>query len=292
MKRNPLKRIRYTPDEDLYSAVWDEPATFYRVLDGRELVRIVQSGEISGGLFATPDERKYGASWAGSLEGLVDWGRSWQKRRLGKDLFVAETEGYGRRFYHMEGLKSHEYFDTDECNTGLGCSMIVPVNGARFYRVLRSGKLVPFSWAEMFEYAEQHPLPPVALLSLGYDDSYSGTILGVSVFVGRDQYDKLWFVEDRNDRRFVAGGKTLKAAAESALLRISEEGPNPPGCVFLNPRPPGFERVAPNQVYRGRDGTFSVTKVGANYVYGFLQTYYSKSYYTFSAKDFVREFRP
>lgn len=133
-----------------------DPITLLRVLDGEELVRAHDQGQLTGGVFSVPGERAHGACWATTpLEHLIAWGRGWQKRRLGKDLFVAQIQGQGRTFYHED---AEDFFlsrpfnpkgsaeqvtlaDPGACNPGLGCALAVPFKDAEILRI--SGKLGP-----------------------------------------------------------------------------------------------------------------------------------------------------
>jgi len=136
-------------------ATFLDPVTLYRVLDDDELARIAETGEIVGGLFAIPGERAYGASWSATITKLPEWGQGWQDRRsskvaypgrLGKNLFVARINAYGRLFYHM-GFRADSWdrdplFDprgsrhqpaliySEECNTGSGCSTFASIDEA------------------------------------------------------------------------------------------------------------------------------------------------------------------
>ncbi len=120
--------------------------TLYRVVDLRELRDIVRTGKVRGGLFATPSERKHGASWANDPTKVAVWGRGW-RGRLGAELFVLELDAVGKAFYHM-GPTTRPPFDPfgpahqpatmslTECETGLGCSVSpVVLREVKVYRV-------------------------------------------------------------------------------------------------------------------------------------------------------------
>jgi hypothetical protein len=143
-------------------ATFAEHIDLYRVLDQREMYIISTEGDFGGGDFNVPLERVTGAAFAAtSIEDVVKWGQGWKRqRRLIGDLYVLETDGFGRRFSHlsdpqrlgidttdliaalqlygeerisaddgieMSGLlgKEFEVPKGDICTTGLGCSILL-----------------------------------------------------------------------------------------------------------------------------------------------------------------------
>ena len=143
-------------------ATFAEHIDLYRVLDQREMFIISTKGDFGGGDFNIPLERATGAAFAAtSIEDVVKWGQGWKRQgRLIGDLYVLETDGFGRRFSHlsdpqrlgidtsdlitalqlygegrisvgdgieMSGLLDLE-FDVPKnsiCTTGLGCSILL-----------------------------------------------------------------------------------------------------------------------------------------------------------------------
>jgi len=118
--------------------------TLYRVVDEREMALILKSQRVTGGHWAVPAERHWGASWGANLDEVVKFGLGWGERgaarqRLKGELFVLEIDGNGKEFLHVDpvrmmGLKEDPWkqeladdlvIDTDVsfCSTGLGCSV-------------------------------------------------------------------------------------------------------------------------------------------------------------------------
>lgn len=322
MKKNPRVLITVDRDEtnemnkgsDTFASVvatFDAPIKLYRVMDGEELALVVKTGIIKGGLFATEDERKYGASWTSTLEGLVDWGRSWSRgKRLGKDLFVAEVNAHGCTFFHMNLIAQDqipfdpagERFQTFEveaghCDTGLGCSMTVPTKSATFYRPSKDGtELVPMTREELQAYVEKKPRAEVSLRDLGSGRHFGGTIRDESVVIGQDHEDKLWFAERRDGSKFLVGAKTRKQATEKAQ-EIIARGIDRHTIVRLNRVPERFNDVEEGQIWtsvvaRQSGRKAKVREVGASYV---VTTWLKKeewesSTQRWSAMDFLKFF--
>lgn len=302
--RTNAARQQYGGDSAI-AARFDEPVTLHRVLDGEELALIYASGYVEGGMFATPEERAHGASWAAAEpEALVQWGRGWQKSRLGKDLFVARIDGKGRWFYHMVLGKRLDFdpaggdfqaarVDPKWCDTGLGCSLRVPRQSVEFSRVLPNGKIAPMSDEQIRAYLARKPQKPVMLRSLGGMHAVGGTILGHTVVVKRDQHDKLWSVRDRDERVFVVGARSKKQAVDVAT-RILRAGPA--RLVRLNTVPLGFDAIQRGQVWervlRGwppdRD-KIRVQEIGPSYVA--VASVDGAHYFDIDAKPFLSEYR-
>jgi len=148
--------------ESVLYATFAEHIDLYRVLDQREMYMISTERNFGGGYFNIPLERKTGAAFAAtSIEDVVKWGQGWKRAgRLIGDLYVLETDGFGRLFSHlsdpqrigidnsnlvamlklyaedqisiedaieMSGLLDLE-FDVPKdaiCTTGLGCSILL-----------------------------------------------------------------------------------------------------------------------------------------------------------------------
>lgn len=149
--------------------------TLYRVIDGKELRDIVHTGKVRGGLFATPDERKHGASWAHDALRVAKWGRQW-RGRLGAELYVLELDATGKTFYHM-GPVTRPGFDPfgralqpvtmelTECETGLGCSVAsVSFDEVNVYRVKpKSSALLPMTREAVVTFARRKKAKAVEL---------------------------------------------------------------------------------------------------------------------------------
>lgn len=262
-------------------ARFDESIPLYRAIDGTELVLAFDKDRFEGGMFATPAERRWGASWAaGSAEEVAQWATGWAERgRLGGDLFVVVADGEGHMFYR-EGAREHGVaFDPngpsvqevempiDLCGTGLGCSVTVHFDDVSVLRVLDDGTLDPMTSRELDRYVREHPIPDVNLRNLGFGTEwYAGTILGESVLVGQDQEDRLWSVQDRESRPFVLGARSKTAAIREAK-RLIDAGRM--GEVSrLNKVPRGFEVVEVGDRFRAKryprfEG--EVSKLGASY---------------------------
>ncbi len=287
LRRNPLLRITINRDATLQArqkydgraivATFDDPTTLYRVMDGEELVLAATlTGEIAGGMFAIPGERMHGASWASTPYDLVQWARGWD--RFGKDLFLARFDAQGYTFYHVQPKsvsvdpngppEQDALFDSEECSTGLGCSVRVPVGSVSFAKVLPDGSLQPMSWPQVEAYAKKKPTKDVNLRPLGGDHVWGGTIFGTTVLVIQDQEDKLWGVKTRDGKFFIMGAKTRAKAVKEAS-DILMFGQVPPVVLFLNRRPIQMELAKPGQVWAdNRRERVQIEKVGATYISG------------------------
>jgi len=308
--RNETNRVRARYEDDqAVVARFLEPTILYRIFDGEELVRIAHTGEIAGGMFAMTQERGYGASWTSNIDGLVSWARSWQKpKRIGKDLFIARIDAHGMLFYH-DGPELPFYPDGPEeqivdmdpsvCSTGLGCSVRAPIQMATLFRVTRDDRVGEITWGYVEQYVHRRPLKPVMLRPF-HSTSFSGTILGYGVFVSLDRTDNYWEVRaaidigaDHREVPVIMGARSKKRAIEAAVEQLQYG--IPPQPIYLNKRPPGFELVAPKQVYESKfygpyGRLFKVARVGASYVYGHWVDA-PKYDARFDAKRFLREFR-
>jgi hypothetical protein len=148
----------------------------YRVVDGEELRKILDTGVIKGGDFAAPSERRHGASWGTNRKEVVTWGEGQRGKRLGHELFLMEIDGKGKRFFHMavpqaelpeydEDIPGSQFFETqipvEVCNTGLGCSMEVDVRDVKqWFEVEPGGKLVKQTTQGLKEKAQGLGLKP------------------------------------------------------------------------------------------------------------------------------------
>ena len=285
-----------------------EPVSLYRVIDGEELRSAARAGIVTGGLFSVPDERAHGASWATSSEGLVQWAQHWQASgRLGQDLFVLEAEGNGRVFYHLDpkslsnfspqgSAKQTASIALGECRTGLGCSATVPFGEVAVYRVDADGSLARMTTADVSRYVARRAAKPIELRPMSRAGNVlSGHILGVSVLVSQDGQDKLWSVGTADRRVLVAGGKTVKAAAEAAREILSSGAPTG-DTVYLNSRPSGFERAVKGATYEHRkwgDERVRVLRAGASYVEVESSGGTSdRGVFGLTAKELMRDWRP
>lgn len=265
-------------------ARFSESVPLYRAIDGEELAIAFSTGRFDGGVFATPSERAFGASWAaGSALDVAEWAAGWAKRgRLGKDLFVVVADGRGHTFFR-EGAQREGGVPFDPegpavqrvvmplsvCNTGLGCSASVAFDErVRVMRVGPDGSLEPMTRADVERYVRSHPVPDVNLRNFGFGSEwYGGSILGHAVIVGEDFEDGLWVVKDRNERPFVIGARSKDAAIREAKKMISAGRMHE--TSRLNRVPPGFDKVSVGDRFKAKgyprfEGT--VQQLGASYV--------------------------
>lgn len=286
--------IRIAVDRDLtletegdgIVATFLDHVSLYRALDGDELAIAHATGRFEGGMFATREERSWGASWAGtSAEDVASWARQWAERgRLGKRLFVAVADGKDHLFFREGGRKAVTFephgppvqqrtMDMVLCNTGLGCSVTVALEDVTFFRVSPTGVLgKKLTKREVDRYVATHPVPDVLVRSLGMGSSwFGGLVLGHGVAVGRDEQDKLWTVEDRDGRTVILGAKTKKAAVDEVkrLIRAGQWGDGV--TRRLNRVPHGFDGVRVGDRWERVRGHFGrgggpVSFVGASYV--------------------------
>ena len=196
---------------------------------GEVLVRIVATGKIIGGMFSNVEERQHGASWGSNRTEIIAWGNSNRGRRLGDDLFLAEIDGRGKRFYHMNApvqfdpdgpAQQISRFDLSLCNTGLGCSVVdAGSNDATIYSVDASGKTDRMSSAECKEYAARKPRKDIELKAIA-PHYQTGTIHGVDVLVREIQHDDMyretWQIETRDGVLLVRGAPSMKVAISKA----------------------------------------------------------------------------
>jgi hypothetical protein len=226
--------------------------SMFRIVDEREVRDILRTGIVSGGSFATPGERRYGASWAGDPDGLVAWGRGWQRHRghaprLGKNLFLLELpDAAGKTFYHMAILTSPRFdpfgpseqiarMNVSDCSTGLGCSIMkVWAREVYFFRVKPDGKTVPVEAVDLEKRAQKMPHKAIDLTPVNPGIYYTGWIHGRSVIVVLDQTRKnrygeltrLWDVVVRrqnHEEPIVIGKKSRKAAIDDAVAILEIE---------------------------------------------------------------------
>lgn len=219
------------------------PVAMYRVVDEREVRDILRTGVVSGGSFATPGERRHGASWAGDPSGLITWGRNWQRtKRLGKNLFLLELpNASGKTFYHL-AILTRPMFDpfgppeqiatmnVNDCSTGLGCSIAkVRAKEIYFFRVKPDGKTMPVEMSDLEEHAAKKPHKTIDLTAVNPDIYYTGWIHGHSVVVVRDQRVRprqAWDVVVRRpsgEESIVLGKKSRKAAIDEAAAILELE---------------------------------------------------------------------
>jgi len=235
-------------------------------------------------MFATPSERRWGASWAtGNPEDLAKWGAGWAKRgRLGDELFVVAADGRLHAFYR-EGAQAKVAYNPDGtdlqetwmpaslCNTGLGCSLLMDVDSVEVFKVKPDGSLMPMSRGDVERYVKKHPVPDVNLRNFGFGTEwYAGTIFGKSVVVGQDDNDGFWLVRDRDDQPLVLGARSKARAIRAAKEEIKRGAYGagyPP--ARLNRVPVGFESVEWGDQFRAKEWPpfeGAVTEIGASYV--------------------------
>ena len=143
------------------------PIPLFRVFDGEELRRILDTGEIKGGDYSVPGERAFGAQWAGDKNEIAKWGERQRGKRLGHELFMAEINGNGRVFAHLTGADGQMTpeagtvsLDPSFCYGGLGCSVQVGLNDVSKWYVVEGGTPKAIPLAELRDMASQAGLKP------------------------------------------------------------------------------------------------------------------------------------
>jgi hypothetical protein len=134
-----------------------DPTILWRVIDQNEYDYIKKSGLITGGNYAVPVERLYGASFSGSRADVIEFGLKHKEKtnRLKGQLYVIGINAYDKTFLNLtlaERLEAlgHNYEpETDISvtseigNIGLGFSVKnVSKNDIRFfYKLSDNGEL-------------------------------------------------------------------------------------------------------------------------------------------------------
>lgn len=150
-------RQRYAWGSSMIVGRFLDPIALTRIIDAAELARLQRGEDVVGGHYAVEAERAYGASWASCApEKVVAWARK-HRDRLGKELYIVQTEGQGRTFAHLgpKGLRDlaeQVSLPADFCDTGLGCSVRVPAADVQVYRVEVDRSLSPVSLTKPVEY--------------------------------------------------------------------------------------------------------------------------------------------
>lgn len=206
-------------------ATFDSSASMYRIFDGEELARTLQTGKITGGTYSIKAERAHGASWGENLSAILSWGNSQRGGRLGDDLFLAKLDVLDKRFYHLNpevnfdpsGPERQEVlWDASKCSLGLGCSIMdVSLGDVDLFRVEPNDQMTRISPAEAK--ALLKPSKPVDLRQVN-SQLLQGSILGVDVRVV--QKGAFWTVVLNDDRAIVTGAKTKDDAIELAQMSI------------------------------------------------------------------------
>jgi hypothetical protein len=235
--RDETKSVYKPPSRCAIVGTFESPFSLYRVFDGEELRRSLKSNRITGGIYAVPLERQYGASWGEDISQVISWGNQQRGRRLGDDLFLAKIDADGRRFFHLNlpdvpfdpnGPESQPAtMNVSKCSTGLGCSIVnVAFNDAQIFTVSREGQISAANDADLQAYLKAKPQKPVELRSVSQVAAH-GSILGVDVVVrmtqGADQlYYQTWGVynADGGQRPIVVGAKTKEIAIAQAAKLI------------------------------------------------------------------------
>lgn len=125
----PTEKARKSYGKTIAVGRFKSSIPLFRVMDGEELRQVWDTGDIKGGEYSVPGERAFGAQWGASLPEVAKWGDTQRGKRLGHELFVAEIDGKGRVFAHLNGANGQLQpdsgtvdLDSSFCNTGLGCS--------------------------------------------------------------------------------------------------------------------------------------------------------------------------
>jgi len=132
------------------------PIQLFRVFDGEELRRILSTGKIEGGSYSIAGERAYGSQWGSNRTEIAQWGEAQRGKRLGHELFMAEIQGKGRSFAHLEGAGGKMdpkagTIDLDPafCSSGLGCSLKVETSDVLQWYTVRGGGAEPTPLLEL-----------------------------------------------------------------------------------------------------------------------------------------------
>ena len=157
----PTEQARKKYRNNMIRGKFLTPIPLYRVFDGEELNRVLDTGEFTGGDYSVRAERDFGAQWGANLDEIIKWGE-WQRgKRLGHELFIAEIDGKGKPFAHLEnpgGIyepQSEEptqevTLDAEFCRTALGCSVAADMRHVKnWYMVEPGGKLRKVSRADL-----------------------------------------------------------------------------------------------------------------------------------------------
>jgi hypothetical protein len=134
-----------TPFKNAGIAQFVTNITLWRVIDENELNFILKSKKITGGEYSISIEKKYGASYSGSRDDVINWGRK-STNRLKGQLFVIGINAEDKRFFNLNMVERFEEqgleygigdftIDTSLGNTGLGFS--VKANSSDIYHVLK-----------------------------------------------------------------------------------------------------------------------------------------------------------
>jgi hypothetical protein len=151
------KARQYYPDHHPLVGVFEDSVPLYRIVDERELQRVLGGSPVKGGpSFSMALERKYGAQWASSLGNVLQFGREHQDR-LEPPLFVFQIDGKGHTFYHMDvpGVDLSQggvpvLVSSSFCTNQWGCSVLVaPEDIEKFYRVTDDWRAIPVSEGDL-----------------------------------------------------------------------------------------------------------------------------------------------
>jgi gamma-polyglutamate biosynthesis protein CapA len=142
----------------------------YRAMDGEELKKVLDTGEIKGGEYSTPFESRWGAQWTASKSAAFSFGINQAGKRLGHEIFIAETNGRGQVFGHLSTKPEEWDFDGSKeinksfCNTGLGCSIQTRIQDVKNWYQIKNGKPVKVSLGELKALAPSLGLKPRDLM--------------------------------------------------------------------------------------------------------------------------------
>lgn len=218
-------RAQFSSHPDGIVGTFETDVTLYRIFDGEELARILQTGRITGGTYSVKAERAFGASWAEDISAVISWGNRLRGGRLGDELYLAKLSVLGKTFYHLdpgipfdpESPEDQEAtWDVSKCNLGLGCSVKdVSLSEVDLFRVDDGGQIHRLTVSEAKELVK--PPKPVDLRPVN-SQLLQGSILGVDVRVA--EKNGLWSVHLNDDRVIVTGAKSKEDAIELAQMSI------------------------------------------------------------------------
>jgi hypothetical protein len=226
-------RQRFTSLPNQIVAEFDSSFTLYRIFDGEELVRILKTGQITGGTYSTPAERAHGASWAENVTEVIEVGNRLRGGRYGDDLFLAKYDAIGTTFHHLDPKvefdpngpeKQPAVIDANICNFGLGCSMTVGVHDVDLFVVHPDHKMVPMSIEDAKEYVAKRPVKDIDLREV-HPKLFQGSILGVDVRVTEE--GNVWKVLTNDGKVIVDDAPSKDDAIETARIGIHLRPSNP-----------------------------------------------------------------
>jgi hypothetical protein len=245
-------RQQFPAHPEAVIATFDASFALYRIFDGEELVRVIRTGKITGGMYSVKAERAHGASWGENISALISWGNRDRGRRLGNELFLAKLDAMDKRFFHLDPKVNIDPEGPNEqpasmnvstCNAGLGCSIMdVALDEVTLFIVDKEGQMRSVSEADAKKYVEERPKKDVELREVSRV-FHQGHILGFDVAVVLDQshppptreqgpYYGTWRVETKDGKIVLQGAASMEDAVKRAQ-EILSGGHIPPTLDLL-----------------------------------------------------------